>query len=207
MHQSKSIRNWVSLVAGLVAIGSIRLAHADSSTTPQSLVYGVYDGENTAKDAYNSMKQAQKQGVIHIDSFAVISKDQKGKVHVKSTQKRGARTGAIIGALVGVLGGPAGMAAGAAAGGGLGYLTGNAVGIPRDSINEIKSSLEPGTSAIVAVVDEKWASDLENSLRGAEAKKTLNLKLSDPESSGQAPADMGTGSNPPPSNGTQPAKP
>src|SRR5262249_8019718 len=161
---------------GIAAIGSIRLAHAKEAAAPQTLVYAVYDGETTAKDAFAAMKDSQKQGVIHIDSYAVISKNQKGKVHVSSTQKKGARTGAIVGALIGVLGGPAGAAAGAAAGGGIGYLSGNAVGIPKSTINDIKASLTPDTSAIIAVVDEQWAADLEHSLQAADAKQVLNSK-------------------------------
>jgi uncharacterized membrane protein len=195
--------------AGIAVIGSIRLAQAKEPppASPQSLVYAVYDGENAAKDAYAAMKESQKQGVIHIDSFAVISKDQKGRVHVKSTQKKGARAGAVIGALVGVVGGPVGVAAGAAAGGGLGYLTGNAVGIPRETINDIKASLVPGTSAIVAIIDERWAADLEGSMREAQAKRVLNYQLSNPSGS-QAPSDTGTNQQqPPPAQDTQPANP
>src|SRR6266542_3706070 len=122
------------------------------TAVPQSLVYAVYDSEHGAKDAFDAMKQTQREGVIHIDSFAVISKNQKGHVHVQSTQKRGARAGAVVGALVGAIGGPAGAAAGAAAGGGIGFLTGDSVGIPRADINAIKASLTPGSSALVAVV-------------------------------------------------------
>jgi len=99
-----------------------------------------------------------------------------------------------------VLGGPAGMAAGAAAGGGIGYLTGNAVGIPRERINEIKSSLTPGSSAIVVVIDEKWAADLADSLRAAQAKSVMNQKISNP-SGGEAPAGSGDTSQPAPSEG------
>jgi uncharacterized membrane protein len=203
MLKSTSVRRWIAALAGVAAIGSARLALAQDNSTPLSLVYAVYDGENTAKEAYAAMKDSQKQGVIHIDSFAVISKDQKGHVHVKSTQKKGARTGAVVGALVGVLGGPAGMAAGAAAGGGIGYLTGNAVGIPRETINEIKSSLTPGSSAIVAVVEERWVSDLESSMRAAQAKQVLDSKLANP-SGGQAP---NTGTSQPPAQGDAPANP
>jgi uncharacterized membrane protein len=198
----------ISVLAGVAAIGSIRLAQAKDAAPPmpQSLVYAVYDGENTAKSAYDAMKESQRQGVVHIDSFAVISKDQKGHVHVKSTQKKGARTGAVVGALVGLLGGPAGVAAGAAAGGGIGYLTGNAVGIPRDTINQIKTSLVPGSSAIVAVLDERWAADLESSLRAADAKQVLDSKLSNP-SGAEAPAPTDMGTNPPPSQDSQPSNP
>jgi uncharacterized membrane protein len=190
-------------LAGIAAIGSLRVAHAQGAT-PQSLVYAVYDGERAAQDAYDAMKDSQRQGVINIESFAVISKDQKGHVRIRSTQRRGARNGAIIGALVGVLGGPVGVAAGAAAGGGIGYLTGNAVGIPRDTINQIKASLTPGTSALVAVIDERWVSDLETSLRAAQAKQVLDSKLTNPAG---AEAPSGTGTQQPPAGSTAPANP
>src|SRR5262249_28513912 len=118
--------------------------------------------------------------------------------------KKGARAGAIIGALIGVLGGPVGMAAGAAAGGGGGYLTGNAVGIPREKINEIKDSMPPGSSAILAIVEERWAAGLKTSLKAADAKQVRDYKTATP-SGAQAPSD--TQAPPPPADGTQPQQP
>jgi uncharacterized membrane protein len=196
MRESRSIRSWVGVVVGVAVMGALRVAAAQGPA-PQSLVYAVYDNEASAKQAFDAMRDSEKNGVIRIDSYAVVSKDEKGRVHVKSTQKRGARTGAIIGALIGVLGGPAGMVAGAAAGGGVGYLTGNAVGIPRERIQEIKTSLTPGSSAIIAVIDERWAASLEDSLRAAQAKQVLDYKLANPSGTNpsgteQAPSDTGT---------------
>lgn len=208
MVQSGSVRRWVSVLVGVAALGAIRIASAQGPAAPQTLVFAVYDNEKAAKDAFAAMKDGQKKGVIRIESFAVVSKDQKGRVHVKSTQRRSARTGAIIGALVGVLGGPVGMAAGAAAGGGIGYLSGNAVGIPRAKINEMKDSLEPGSSGIIAVVEERWVADLEASLQAAHAKQVLDYKIANPGadhapagSEGTPPAD--TEGTPPPAEGTQ----
>jgi len=174
------------LAAGTILLGA--LAHAQTSV-PQSLVYAVYDSPSGAGDAYDAMKQTQKQGVIHIDAFAVISKDDRGKVRVHSTQKRGARAGAIVGALVGALGGPAGAAVGAGAGGGIGFLTGSAVGIPREDINAIKASLEPGHSALIAVIDERWVADLERSLHEANAKQVLDRKLAGAPAGENPPAN------------------
>ena len=202
MAHSKSVPWWIAALVGVAAIGSVRLASARDAA-PQSLVYAVYDSEKAANEAFSAMKESQRQGAIVIDSYAVLSKDQKGHVHVKSTQKSGARTGAIIGALIGVLGGPAGAAVGAAAGGGIGYLTGDAVGIPHEKINEMKSSLTPGTSAIAAVVEEKWVSSLESSLRAAQAKQVMDAKIANPSST-QAPSNTGTEQAP--AQGTQPAK-
>ena len=188
----KWIGLWVALAAG--ALGS---AQAQTGG-PQSLVFAAYDNPEGAQDAYKSMKESQKQGVIHIEAFSVISKDDTGRVRVHSTQKRGARAGAIVGALVGAIAGPGGMVAGAGAGGGLGYLTGSAVGIPREDINAIKASLRPGTSALIAVVDERRVADLERSLHEAHAKQVLDRRLAG--TSDSAPSENAPSQNPPSQN-------
>jgi uncharacterized membrane protein len=190
-----------AVLVGVALVGALGIARAQTAT-PQTLVYAVYDSETGAKDAFDAMKQTQKEGVIHIDSYAVVSKDEKGKVRVHSTQKRGALAGTIVGALVGVLGGPAGVAAGAAAGGGLGYLTGATVGIPREDIQAIKASLQPGTSAIVAVIDERWVADLERSLHEARAKQVLDRRLAGTSTEAPAanPPATAPSENPPPAN-------
>jgi uncharacterized membrane protein len=192
MRSSNRRGGWIAAAVAFVTVCSFGIGKAQTQV-PLTLVYASYDSENGAKDAFQAMKQTQSQGVIHIDSYAVVSKDQKGRTTVHSTQKKGALAGSVVGALVGLLGGPAGVAVGAAAGGSLGYLTGSAVGIPREDINAIKASLTPGTSAIVAVIDERWVADLERSLHEAQAKEVLDRKLAG--TSGQAPADTGT--NPP----------
>jgi uncharacterized membrane protein len=193
MSRSNRFGGWIAVAVAVATVCSFGMAKAQTQV-PQTLIFALYDNENGATDALNAMKGSQKEGAIRIDSFAVVSKDQKGRVHVQSTQRRGAAAGAIVGALVGVLGGPAGVAAGAAAGGGVGYLTGSAVGIPREDINAIKSSLQPGTSAIVAVVDERWVADVEHSLHEAQAKQVLDRKLANP--TGQAPDTGGTNPSP-----------
>jgi uncharacterized membrane protein len=203
MNGAKQLFRYGAVVVGVLTAGVLAKAHAQSPV-PQSLVYAVYDSEHGAKDAFNTMKQTQREGAIHIDSFAVIAKDQKGHVHVQSTQKRGAVGGAVVGALVGALGGPAGAAVGATAGGGIGYLTGESVGIPRADINAIKASLTPGSSALVAVVDERWVADVERSLHEAQAKQVLDHRIAGtatqaPDTSGNPPATTPQ-SNPPPQN-------
>jgi uncharacterized membrane protein len=190
-------KRWLAAAIAL-AVGATGAAWAQSEI-PQSLIFAAYDSPNGAADAYKAMKESQKQGVIHVDAFAVISKDDKGRVKVQSTQKRGARAGAIVGALVGAIGGPAGAAVGAGAGGGIGFLSGSAVGIPREDVNAIKASLEPGHSALIAVVDERWVVDLERSLHEAQAKQILERRLAGApeETPGKAPSPP---ENPPPSN-------
>jgi hypothetical protein len=71
-------------------------------------------------------------------------------------------------------------------------LTGSAVGIPREDINAIKASLKPGTSAIVAVVDQRWVADLERSLHEAQATEVLARKIA----GGTTTPDTGTAPKP-----------
>lgn len=165
-----------SVTAALATAAASGIAGAQA-TVPRALVYAAYDTQGGAKDAYSAMQETQRQGAVHIDAFAVVSKDTSGRVHVQSTQKRDALAGSVVGALVGVVGGPAGVAIGAGAGGGLGFLTGDAVGIPREDINAIKASLKPDTSAVIAVLDQRWVSDVERSLHDAQAIEVLDHRI------------------------------
>jgi uncharacterized membrane protein len=108
-------------------------------------------------DVYRSLRSAEDQNLIKIDSYAVVEKGFDGRVRVKDQRRKGARAGVVVGALVGLVGGPAGVVAGAAAGGAAGYVTGNAVGVPKQTVDTIRSSLSNGESAIIAVVEDKYA--------------------------------------------------
>jgi uncharacterized membrane protein len=187
--------------AVLMTLGATGIAGAQT-TTPRALVYAAYDTQDGAKQAYDAMKETQKQGSVHIDAFAVVSKDTNGRVHVRSTQERDAVAGAVVGALVGAVGGPAGAAVGAGAGGGIGFLTGDAVGIPREEINAIKSSLKPGSSAVIAVLDQRWVSDVERSLHDAQSIEVLDHRI---ESGAPQPANQGTNPQSAPQTTPQPS--
>src|SRR5260370_29950321 len=111
------------LIADAMSMVALRAA-ADRSET---LVYGVYDGQDTATQAFKTLRSAQGETGERIESYAVVSKDLKGKVTVRDQRKRDAGVGAVLGGVIGLLGGPIGVAAGAAAGGAAGYLTGDAI--------------------------------------------------------------------------------
>jgi uncharacterized membrane protein len=156
-----------ALVAGLSA-GAMRAA--DRSET---LVYAVYDGQNTAGQVFQSMKNAQQETGERIESYAVVSKDLKGKIRVRDQRKRNAGIGAVLGGVIGLVGGPVGVAAGAAAGGAVGFLTGDAVGIPRDKVEAMRSSLTPDSSALVVVLDDRWLQGVERDLSQAHARAVI----------------------------------
>lgn len=152
------------------------------AATPRTLLVGVFDTEDGAKKRYEDLKAVQKTKAIEIESFAVVEKDKKGKVHVSDTQQKDTRWGAVAGGVIGLLTmGPVGAAAGAGAGGLTGWLTSKSVGIPKQDIDNIKEALQPGTSAVVAVVDNKWVKDVEQALRKEATKAFIHNELADQE--------------------------
>jgi len=159
----------VAIVVAL-GLGVATFAAADRSET---LVYAVYDGQDTAGQVFQTMRNAQHDTGERIESYAVVSKDLKGKVRVRDQRKRDSGVGAVLGGVIGLIGGPAGVAAGAAAGGAVGYLTGDAVGIPRDKVESMRSSLTPDSSALVVVLDDRWVQHVEQDMNQAHARAVI----------------------------------
>jgi uncharacterized protein DUF1269 len=73
--------------------------------------------------------------------------------------------------------GPPGVAAGAAAGGAVGYLTGEAVGIPRDEVERMRASLTPNSSALIVVLNDQWVHDVERNPNQAHARAVISNKI------------------------------
>jgi uncharacterized membrane protein len=194
---------FAAVIAGGLAWAATPARAQDS---PQSLIYAVYDNETGAMNAYKSLQQAQREQVVRLDSYAVISKDAKGKVHVqRSNQKKGTIAGAVVGGLIGSLGGPAGAAVGATAGGAVGHATGEAVGIPREDIRAIKDTLSPGSSALVTVLEERWVGDLSRSLQQTDARRILQTKVEQGTIGSESPSNAPAQPSTPPPPDTQPA--
>jgi uncharacterized membrane protein len=175
---SKAVTNRivVSLAAALALAGSA--VGLNAAVKAETLIYAVYDGQDTAGQVFKTMRSAQGgETGERIVSYAVVSKDMKGKVSVRDQRKRDAGIGAVLGGVIGLIGGPVGVAAGAAAGGAAGYLTGDAVGIPRDKVETMRASLTPNSSALVVVLDDKWVQDTERSLNQAHARAVITNQI------------------------------
>jgi uncharacterized membrane protein len=144
------------------------------SDVPVQLIVAAFQDEGEAKEALKALKQAKKEGLIKIDSAAVLRKDEKGKIHIKETHDMGGGKGAVLGgigfAAVGLIAGAA-LAAPLA----VGALIGGLVAKLRDSgfsderLETLGESLQPGTSAIVAVVEHEWVAKVEEALAETEA--------------------------------------
>jgi uncharacterized membrane protein len=162
-----------SVAAALIAgpMGGAVLRADDNK--PETLIYAVYNGQDTATNVFKTMKSNQRATGERIESYAVVSMDLKGKVRVRDQRKRDAGVGAVLGGVIGLLGGPVGVAAGAAAGGAVGYLTGDAVGIPGDKVDLMKQSLTPDSSALVVVLDDRWVQNVEQGMKQAQAREVI----------------------------------
>ena len=147
---------------------------------PLDVVFAAYNDEDGAKKALAELKSAQKDKIIHINDAAVLRKDKDGKLHVMETGdmtgKKGAVVGGVAGAVLGVITGPVGWAAlgGAAIGGLVAKLRDS--GFDNKRLETVGANLQPSTSAIVAVIEHTWVTELENALKET-AKDVVTLAI------------------------------
>ena len=144
------------------------------SDNPVQLVVAAFKDEVGAKEALQDLKQAQRERLIKIENAAVLRKDENGKLHIKETRDmgggKGAALGGVGGAAIGLIAGPALLVPAA-----VGALVGGLAAKLRDSgfsnqrLETLGESLQPGTSAIVAVVEHTWVGQVEEALAEAEA--------------------------------------
>jgi uncharacterized membrane protein len=133
------------------------------------LFVAAFKGEHDADEVLKGLKAARRERVIGIQNAAVLRRDQKGKLHIKETGDwgagKGAAAGAAVGVAVGLLTGGTGLLAGAAA-----AAIGGVAAKLRDSgfsdarLKALGASLQPGTSAIVAVIEHTWVAEMEKQM-------------------------------------------
>jgi uncharacterized membrane protein len=129
---------------------------------PFELIIAAFNEEEKAGEVLKNLKQLQKEEIIFLVNAAVMTKDEKGKVSLKETQDvgtgKGAIFGAIAGGLLGLIGGPAGVVVGAAAGAATGGVAANRIdmGFPDETLKELQETLNPDSSAIVAIIQHEW---------------------------------------------------
>ncbi len=144
------------------------------NNVPIQLVVAAFQDDKAAQNALKALKQAQKEKLIKIDNAAVLRKDEKGKLHIKETAdmggSKGAALGGVTGAAIGLIAGPAllvPMAVGALVGGLTAKLRDGGFADPR--LEKLGAALKPGSSAIVAVVEHIWVSQVEEVMANAGA--------------------------------------
>jgi uncharacterized membrane protein len=132
------------------------------------VVVAVFDTPIGASNMLKTLDAARAVGLETVEDAAVVTRDTHGKLHIQEPADWGGGRGAIVGGVVGValglLAGPVGLAAGLGAViGGLAAKLRDA-GVPDARLGTLGESLQPGTSMLVAVVDQRWAPALEQQL-------------------------------------------
>lgn len=144
------------------------------SEVPVELIVAAFQDEKTADEALKLLKQARREKLIGIVDAAVLRKDAKGKLHIKETADmgggKGAAIGGVAGAAIGLIAGPAllvPVAVGALIGGLAAKLSDS--GFPQQRLKMIGEGMQPGSSAIVAVVEHTWVAEVQKAMAEAGA--------------------------------------
>ena len=141
---------------------------------------GTYRSEVDAKADYEVVKELHSMGAVGTYDAAVITKDDKGKVHVnkdETTTRHGAWGGAGVGALVGILFPPSIIGSalvGAAIGGVSGHLW---KGMSRDDVKEFGDAIDSGEAALVVVGETTVESYLEKAQLKAQKQVAKELQI------------------------------
>jgi uncharacterized membrane protein len=127
----------------------------------------AFDHFDDARNAMKALRDLERGGRIRFEDTAIVERDPDGTVHVKNevsgTTETAALVGAVIGSLVTFAFPPLGLAVGAA----LGAVVGTSLdtGVSGDFIDDVKTTLRPGRSALFLVVKQAEADAVMAALR------------------------------------------
>jgi uncharacterized membrane protein len=141
-----------------------------SDKAPLVAVVAAFTSDDGASAALRELKNANRNE-LHVQEAAVIVRDSDGKLKIEESHHigKGAVLGGIAGGVVGLVAGPVGwLALGGVAVGALAQRLRD-TGFPDTRLREIGEGLKPGTSALIAIVELRWVTELENQLRATAA--------------------------------------
>ena len=141
------------------------------ASNPVEVFVAAFDDEEQAGAALKDFRAMHREGSIDLIDAAVIVRGADGKVRFEETAdpsgKRWAKRGAIAGGIVGLLFPPsliASAAVGAAGGGIWGKVRDK--GFQDSDLKAVGESLEPGTSAIIAIAEDRVIERLQKGIEG-----------------------------------------
>jgi uncharacterized membrane protein len=140
---------------------------------PVEVFIAAFGNETQAGVALKDFKTMNREGSIDLIDAVVLVHKSDGKVHFEETAdpsgKKWAKRGAIAGGLVGLIFPPS-IIASAAIGGAGGGVWGKIrdKGFKDEDLKAIGESLDPGTSAIIAIAEDRVVERLATGLAGYE---------------------------------------
>ncbi|HXM54864.1 MAG TPA: DUF1269 domain-containing protein [Candidatus Dormibacteraeota bacterium] len=138
---------------------------------PLQAVVAAFPDEQGASRALEQLRAIDKD-LIGVKQAAVLVRDADDHLQIRESHHvgRGAVLGGVAGAVVGLIAGPVGwVAVGGAAVGALAARLRDS-GFPDARLREIGEALTPGTSALIAIIEHRWVSRVEDELRTAGAR-------------------------------------
>jgi uncharacterized membrane protein len=161
----------------------------DRTTTPKEavmanqdstfLLVGAYASVDDAQADYQVVKDLHAEKVIGGFDAAVITKDDKGKVHVNKDEtatRRGGWGGLGVGALVGLIFPPS-LIASAAVGAAVGAFGGHlSKGMSRSDMKDLGELLEEGEAGLVVIGDWRLEERIDELLSRAERRQAKELR-------------------------------
>jgi uncharacterized membrane protein len=164
---------------------------ADITTAPGASVAAVTDGvyylivaqfpdTAAASKAYDTLRELETTTTLAIDGVVVARREADGKVHLEQLTEHSTRTGlgwGVVGGIALAALFPPSLLAGAVGGGVIGSAAGKIRNLVRRSEveKELESSLEPGTSGILALVEDQAAAQVQRAL--AEADRIVSKSV------------------------------
>jgi uncharacterized membrane protein len=145
---------------------------ASENNTPLDLYIAAYSDPAAAQADWDALKEMAKDDAIKVDGLVLVSRGMDGKIDVKDdahTVGHGAGWGAAAGLLVGLIFPPALLASGVvggAIGAGIGGLVSHSE--KAEIKAEVADDLPLGSSGIVALFEEQWATDVQKALPKAD---------------------------------------
>ena len=144
----------------------------DKVNAPLDLYVAAYSDPDRAQQDWDEIKQLVRDEVVTVEALVLVSRDTNGKIHVKDNAHDvgvGTTLGAIGGALVGLIFPPA-LLASAVVGAGIGAGAGAVVDqVQKHQIKaDVEETLPPGSSGIIALLEERWVPELQKMLAKAE---------------------------------------
>jgi uncharacterized membrane protein len=118
------------------------------------LIVVTLDKEEDGPRVLHALRSIEKSGALQLEDTALVTKDPDGTVHLKNEMGTGTEigiaAGAVIGGLVTVFFPVIGIVGGGVVGGLIGRAA--APGIDGKFVKEVAGELEPGGSAIFALI-------------------------------------------------------